>query len=296
MSIKSELINKWRGNFEIDKKLKSVDERFDKWLDMIPLDYRETVIVLLRNFEYFSSKTVNKHLEDLHQELIKNDDITDLNTVYAYIKSSDGKSNSSNNYWYDYKKLNEIDEEFSYEDLEAIKEADWKNVENVVFIDDFSGTGKSFIEELEKNKERYVGKNIFFITVGIMEEGFREIVEYGNKNRLKIIPIYSYSQDKAFRRNLFEDDLEAQGRIRALSEEIGIPERDHMGYGDSQTLIAFYQNTPNNTLGFIRYDVDTYESLFPRRKKKTLTPKSMSEEKSSRKEYNYNNIRGNCNG
>lgn len=287
-----EFVNKclaqWKGEFSLDERLKSFSNRFDEWLEQIPEESRDIVKILIYNMSYYSNQSTNKWLEKLHKDLLAFQDVTDENTIYAFIKSKDGKSNSSNDYWTNYKAINRINSNLCFENLDLIRTEDWAYISNIIFIDDFSGTGKTFIDEIKKQPSRYFGKRVFFIVINIMQLAIDEINKFAKESGLEIVCLAFEIQSKAFERNLFADEFKAKANIEAMSKGLGIPTHHILGYKGTESLVAFYNNTPNNTLGFIRYDTENYRSIFPRRN----DPKpswQMVDASKKRKAANYNN-------
>lgn len=253
---------KWGGEF--DQRLCLFFDDFDSWLEQIPIDHQSTVMTLLRNLEYYSHNTVNDWLKRLHLKLLEHGNISINNTIYGFIKSKYGITNSSNDYWMEYKLINGLNKNTCVENMDAIDDEEWDCIRNIVFIDDFSGSGKSLIDELKKKPERYRGKTVFFITINIMLAAMKRISDYSEENGIEIIIISAFFQKKAFERGLFGDEKAAAEEIRSMSKGLGIPEKEIMGFKKSQALVALYNNTPNNTLGFIRYNSYDYTAPFPR--------------------------------
>ena len=286
--IKQACLDKWRNGSKLDTRLIFFDDKFEEWIKQIPENNRETVLTLIQNLEYYSHRTTNYWLKNLHSQLLQKGNITDENTIYVFIKSKYGKSNSSNDYWTEYKSLNCINSNICITDIEDLELEDFKYIENVVFIDDFSGSGKTFLDEIKKNPSIYKGKNIYFITINIMYKAVKAIEEYSETNGLNIILFSALKQEKAFERRLFSNDSDAKREIKEMSLEFKIPEDEVMGFKKSQALIAFYNNTPNNTLGFIRYDTDTYNSIFPRNDNYVPRWLQLKKERMRRNKMNYN--------
>lgn len=282
--------NKWTAGFEIDERTKNALDNFDIWISKIPDEYKELSLILIQNLEYYPQKLTNKLLIELHSKLKKSPTISDDNTIYVYIKSKDGKTNSSDEYWTMYKLVNNLNREICYENIDAIKDWQWGYVENIVFIDDFSGTGQSLIDELQEKEERYYGKSIYFITICIMEDAIKKIKDYSHEKNINIYLINYYMQKKTFTRDLFKDNTDAKNLLIMLTEYLKIPKRESpLGFNESESLVAFHNNTPNNTLPVIRYDTKEYTSLFPRRHGKKPSWQRMKSEKKLRKNANYNN-------
>ena len=162
--------------------------------------------------------------------------------------------------------------------MDSLSQEVWPYIQNIVFIDDFSGSGQSFIDELKKNPDRYRHKNVFFITINAMIQAIDAINAYCAEAEINIVLLSAFTQNKAFEQKFFEDNTTAMHEIADMSKAFKIPEFAHMGYKDSQSLVAFYNNTPNNTLGFIRYDTKKYQSIFPRKDNPVPSWQKMSKE------------------
>lgn len=286
--VKKCCLSKWKGEFDIDERLQTFSNEFSSWLSQIPEENRTTVLTLLQNLEYYSHNTTNKWLKNLHTQLIQKSSISDENTIYAFIKSEDGKTNSSNDYWTDYKFLNSLNLEICYEDIFAITDTQWQYIENIVFIDDFTGSGKSLIDELKKAPYRYANKNVYFITINVMLQAEENIRNFCKENNINIVIICAFKQSKMFESDVFENNSDAYKEIKMMSKDFKIPNCHIMGFHNSQSLVVFYNNTPNNTLGFIRYKTDKYNPIFPRRNHKKPFWQTIENTK-NRNKTNYNN-------
>lgn len=262
----------------------------DEWLKQIPLPYVDTVKTLMNNIVYFTHKEVNEFFPLLHRKLLENSIVTNDNTVYAFITSKKGHSNSSINYWTEYTLINSISKCICYVNLNKINEVQWSHIDNIVYIDDFSGSGSSFISEVNLHSELFVGKNIFFVTIGIMDQAIHSISSYAKKTGFKFIPVFIIKQEKAFAGKLFADNENARMQIESMSKYFGICDDYSMGYKGTEALIAFYNNTPNNTLGFIWWNkAKSYIPLLNRNEDERPSWYSLKSGKSNRDSANYNN-------
>jgi hypothetical protein len=289
---KEKCLEKWNDDGVLDERLTFFDENFDEWKKQVPDQYIEVLLTLLKELKYYTKKTANRILVDLHEQLKTNSNYTIDNTVFAYIKSKDGISNSSNDYWTEYKLLNNINRNICYENLNAINETAWECIENIVFIDDFSGSGKSIIAELTKYKDQFKEKNVYIIIVCAMGMAVNNLKEFGETHGINIRFIYSQIFKKAFEQKLFSDNNAAKEKYVsfAKSKNIGW----ELGFKDTEALVSFYNNTPNNTLGFILYKSDRYFPLFPRIDDQkpiwqTKRVSSLKRRSKERKNANYNN-------
>lgn len=291
LQFKRSCIENWRGAHNTDVKLKNFDNLFQEWFEQIPDESKEIVLTLIKHLKYYSRETVNEWLYKLHFKLLSHANVTDENTIYAFIKSADGKSNSSNDYWTEYKMINSINLEICYENIDAIAPEQWHFIDNIVFIDDFCGSGGSLKAELKKDLDRYRNKNVYFVIISIMNHGQNEIAQFASDNNINIIPIFAEIQEKAFESNLFLDNDSAKQNISDMSKKLSIY-GEPMGFRDSQSLIAFYNNTPNNTLKFIWYDNKKYKSIFPRKHDEKPSWQTIKKQTNQRKKANYNNKTG----
>lgn len=290
-ALATKYLTKWNSNNDSDKRLMFFNEKFNDWLEQIPIDVQPIVLKLLDNFCYYSHSRTNNLLESLHKILLNNYDITEDDTIYTFIKSKNGKSNSSNDYWTEYKGINNLNKEICIVDISEITDSEWTGINNIVFIDDCCGTGKTFTDYIGYNISRLNNKNIYFLSLHIMHEAKEKIEEFAVEHKLNIILINATVQYKAFTTNYFEDgSVEAKQIIILSSKELGIPKAHILGFGDAESLMAFYNNTPNNTLGILRYDTDSYFSVFPREKIIKPSWRDLKQKKLERKAKNYNAI------
>ncbi len=286
--IKDALLLQWANGGDFDSRLNDYNNIFESWINQIPEEFRGVILQLLKEVHYFTRREANRILKELHSKLIKTYKITDDNTIYTFIKSSDGKTNSSNDYWTEYKNINNINPNVCYENISAIEEENWKYIENIVYIDDFSGTGKSIKYELKKHLGKLYGKTVYIIVVSLMINSKNRLEQFGNVEGFNVIWLYGECRRKAFMQNIFENDQKALTNYQILANQIGIPE--YLGRDKTQALVAFYNNTPNNTLGFVHGKSESYFPIFPRRFYKTPSWQSISKDSEKRKKANYNNL------
>lgn len=277
----------------LDERLRDFDQNFESWIIQFPPQYISIVLTLVSHMEYYSHQKVNKQLKELHQKLLEATSITEDDTIYTFIRSKGGYSNSSNDYWTEYKAINRINKRICIVDASKLQPEAIYAIKNIIVIDDFSGTGCSLITEIKNNLDLYKGKEIFFITIGIMEDAIQSLNNYCEKIDARITFITSFKQQKAFQRELFENNEDAKNTVHVISNDFGIPERWIMGFEDSQALVAFYNNTPNNTLGIIHCNTEKYKSLFPREHEHIPAWQILKRQKEERSNANYyNRVRG----
>ena len=118
-------------------------------------------------------------------------------------------------------------------------------------------------------------------------------IDEAAEHLLQVQILYCNQSDKAFDRHLFSEEVElARKKFYKASLESGVKEDLIWGYSGSESLVSFFNDTPNNTLGLFWHDSPNYFSIFPREnvrgeKNKRPTPRSMKIQKTERNNQNY---------
>jgi hypothetical protein len=284
-------LKRWNLSNSPDERLDNFREQFFSWLSQIPQKAHPAIIKLLDSFNYYTHEKTNGLLVSLHAILVERYHLADDDTIYTFVKSKRQKSNSSNDYWTEYKYLNGLNKEICIVDPDSLESIYWDEIHNIVFIDDCCGTGKTFCDYIEVRQDRYREKKVFFIALHMMLDAIEQIAEISEQLDISIEVINSVIQDKAFSPAVFEDEEKsaiAKKLIIQVSTDLAIPQKEILGFGNAESLMAFYNNTPNNTIGIIRYDTNNFFSIFPR--EKTVIPgwRANANRKKQRQIKNYN--------
>jgi len=274
-----------------EKRLKYFVDEFDRWFANFSDEEKIVIEKLLDRFCYYSKTRVNQYLEELHKELFDAHHLKNNDTIYTYIRRRDGFLNSSSSFLNDYKTVNRINKGMCSDDIGNIEESYWKHINNIVFIDDCLGTGDSLKEELEElsKKVSFEGKNIYFVVIHAMENGKAKI---GDENGVTVVA--KNICKKVFNFEVYGEDWElARDVINKASKRLGISERYKRGYKKSESLMAFSENTPNNTIGIFWQDVeDEYASIFPREEIQRPGAHELKENRKNRRNENHNSKTG----
>lgn len=244
-----------------------------QWLENFEEKDIESAIDLLRVFEYIPFPEFMSRLDSLLKEVLKLIPINEKIIIFPYGKV--GKSGTLVTYplrnTSTYKKRkNDIFLTHDYQNIENPS-----NFKHIIFLDDFVGTGKTFCDEFENSgisnwldKNRI--KNIFLLSTIIMTEG---------KNKINaLFPDIKIISD--VRNKLFDEvgspfnafDRDTYKRIKRFAEKygnrliVGRPPNQFqaLGYGESQSAVAFFHGTPNNSLSIIWGSNKDWCALFPR--------------------------------
>ena len=243
------------------------------WLENFDKSDWSKALITLNAFEYFTTKDIIKEFDSQLFKIEANN--TNSNPRYALPVGKAGKSGLAMVYYL--KKTNAFVTNkvkiLDINELESIKEQD-----NLILVDDFSGSGETIISFHDSIKDK-LPKNITIsaITIAYLNKAMLLL----KKNKIEI---YGNYRQAAFsnRGSVFG----YQPRMKAIREfcfKYGnyiYPEMDYLdkktnqhplGYSNSQALIGFEHAIPNNTLPIIWSDrkrVDTNEAwypIFPRR-------------------------------
>ena len=167
------------------------------------------------------------------------------------------------------KKQLSMSDNFNYTDMEL------KNAKHLVFIDDVIGSGKQATKQLQVWQE--LNENCRYYSL----LGLRQGIDY-IKSQTGIAPFSAQILDedeKAFSKT---SALQAKERCKQIAEKYGkklyyqFPDdkRHPLGYDDSQLLVCFREDCPNNTLPIIWAGVNSelpslenspWNSLFKRK-------------------------------
>lgn len=286
-NVKLNCLSRWGQK---DEKIEIFNNNYDNWVNQFPPDYRNICFQLLDKFEYYSNKSIIKNLEKIHQILTSNFDVNyEEDSILTMVKSRDGRSNSSYEYVSEYKIINNITKNSWIDDINKIDYDDWDNINKIVLIDDCSGSGKTFIKYLQDNNHRFHNKKVIFVVIHLMKLAEEEITNYAVENGLDVVILPIRVRDKAFSEYVFNKDDIEESKLHTInvSKQFGITGNQILGFEDSQALMAFYNGSPNNTIGLFVKETNKYKAIFPRSYDKQPKWKTLNRHKKKRKEQNY---------
>lgn len=274
-----------------DDRIDLFNERVDKWIASLPQEIVPLVLQMISDFDYYSHKEANEMLIRLHNELAEDYGLSDEAALHTYIRKKDGRICSSVDYWTEYRFINKVDKNLCTDDLRAIPEDEWVLIENIVIIDDCCGTGGSLGKFIELSKRDFSGKTIYYLVLHALEAAQETICQIEEKYSVRIRLVAINIRKLATEIVSPDNVVEVRERIKCTSKEMHISKNYALGKDDSEGLMAFYNNTPNNTIGLFWYSSDKNEPLFPRDFGKTPSWRpsinAMQKSKSQRKKDNY---------
>ena len=248
-----------------DERTINFEKLLPDWIVGLDENNHHIFIELLRRFDYYPHDMVITILKKLYNHLITTNEINIENTIYTSIESKSGIVNSSDEYITEFKYCNGINHYMVYDNIWKISDTEWHEISNVVFIDDCSGSGKTFIDYLTVNKGKFIDKSVFLIIIHIMEDALKMINDFSQVSKICIEVIYGNKSAKALDNKIYDFSSEKVKEIvNYESKKVGIPKKEIFGFQNSESLLAFYNNTPNNTLGVFRYNTSNNKAVFPR--------------------------------
>ncbi|MEN6634245.1 MAG: hypothetical protein ABFC56_00125 [Clostridiaceae bacterium] len=268
-----------------DEVLSYAYDKFSKWISQFTANEKDAVLEMLNEFSYYSRDTITKCLVELSKFLETEYNIKD-NALYTFIKKKEGKICSSIDYWVDFRRINKLSQDYFIDDLDEFPEDSWAKVENIVIIDDCCNSGGSLDTYIKCCKKSFQGKKLYYVVVCAMQAVHENLKTIAEENDFEIVLVAKEIKQKAFMldrvRNTCSSDAFAD-----FSSNLGIPRNLCLGIFDSQSLMAFYNNTPNNTIGVFWLKTLRNEPIFNRRLK-TTPFWEMKQDKKTREEANYN--------
>lgn len=210
-------------------------------------------------------------------------------TIFSAIESQDYRNNSSHKYLNEFSVLEDINDYSVIPSLSNLRIDKLNRIRNIIFMDDIIGTGKTVIDFLDTIKSKIIGKKIYLWVICITEYAKDRIKLYASENNLEIIICSKREEKKAFEQGYIFNESDSEKNKKIVSNyENNLWKRPCeyiLGKDDSQCLVSFYNDTPNNTLSSFWFKDQKHEPIFSRKKK--TKPKWFSERKKERIVQNY---------
>jgi hypothetical protein len=241
-----EILDKWGMGKESsfrDRKKAEIKEWFSNFQ---PSEFDDALLIL-EKIQYYDGHKVDMIIKHLSNELR---DVfgCDLSKILFY-PLGDSPASSGGIFLYLYRKELGLPENvFPYTPL---NETDLSDVNALVFFDDIIGSGHQAVTFAKKNLQS-IGIDKYYVSFLAFEEGLKKV---NGKKCFKQVIVHEILSDelRAFSVNsqVFPDK-DTKERIKKLCIKYGEELYKYpLGYDNSQALIVFPHNTPNNTLPII---------------------------------------------
>lgn len=216
------------------------------WLSNFMPSEIESAIKIMGNIQYYDDNRIRTIITKLSNKInsILGDEIE--NTIFFPLGTSSASSGSM--YLYQYRKELRLSENnFKRDSFENYLRPNT----NIIFFDDIIGSGNQATRFFNKHLK---GKSIqcyYFSLLGL-ECGI-SYIRNNTQFKMVIAGEELSSEEMAFTENSHVFNKEEQYIIKPICEKYGnkLYSKYPLGYDDTQALIVFPHNTPNNTLPII---------------------------------------------
>lgn len=220
----------------------------EKWLRCFEPSEFEDALLILEKIQYHDANTVSAYIERLSKEIKKifGDDLTKV----KFYPLGESPSSSGGNFLYMYRKELGLSEAlFPYT---PINKTDFSETKALVFFDDMIGSGNQALTFAKQHLQN-ITIDKYYVSLLAFKEGYEKVKQSKYFKNVIVHGLLS-DENRAFSPNsqLFPD-IETRKRIEILCEKYGrlLFPKHPFGYDNSQALIVFSHNTPNNTLPII---------------------------------------------
>ena len=243
----------WRLREYEPNKGKLSPLRVANWVNQYPESIRDDVARLAAGLEYISKNRLIQDLKRLNariEALLDADGISTKNIVYVSIDDPASSSPAMCKLLRDQGGLPNAKFVPSTSGLQIHKLTKTLESGAIVYVDDFSGTGKQFVSARDNVRDNISGNfSEFFLLSRICEEAL-EVVK-----AQEVQPIYGKQHTRAERPLHSECVLLSEIERKRLVEILNEKWRDgSLGYMKLATNIVFYHAAPNTTPMLFRGD------------------------------------------
>ena len=277
----NEIIYKKVGEWEPKGFRQPLINRIQAWLNQFDEEEKPEMLILLSYFDYYSKCSLDKEAVILYQNFRKQ--CSDSDIAFVPIEKDLGTSFSDlffTSFWLN----NNLYDFASNNSLSAIDEEGFP--QTIVIVDDFYGTGETviaFLNKLIKKSTSIKKKTLYFISIHGTDFGQERIENFAKNEGICLKIISNKCTKKAFSYDyIYPIDCADSHKDKYINiyKKREYPETFALGYNQSEALVSFYYNTPNNTLGLFWQKLDGFFALFKRHKKERT---SLNELKKKRK-------------
>lgn len=246
------------------------------WIKNFKPSEIEYAIKIMENIQYYDDNRIRGIIEDLSGKIqaVFGDALRDV----LFFPLGNSSASSGSMYLYQYRKELRLSEDnFKQDDFEKYLN---RNV-NIVFFDDIIGSGNQATRFFNKNLKGKPAKCYYFSLLGL-QEGISYIKSNAEFQAVVAGQILT-DEEMAFSENSYVFTEKERDIIKPICEKYGsqLFKKHPLGYDNTQALIVFPHNTPNNTLPIIWASNDNETStgeiqwrpLWNRKKAQNKSPK-----------------------
>lgn len=279
---KYKFIKKWYD----DREGLVFEHRIDQWLLQFEKDEQEFLLECLKRYSFFRAAEYKYGQKFLYSKLVSLlPNWKDKSFIFKIYKNEASYSDKFfNDFWF----TNNIKYECK-QNIEEFEEC-YDQLENIIFIDDFIGSGNTIIKYLSCIFEKYnilKKKKIVLLAMYLTNSAELALKNFAMDRSVDLTILYYKKGDKFFKEGRYYSGQQLKDKI-AIYEKIcnsaSISEKFRYGYENSQSLFTICDNTPNNTLAIFWESNKNYDSLMKRYNEGKSPLQKMIDEKKKNKE------------
>lgn len=272
-----------------DKKTRNFSGKLGRFVKQLgdDSDLGNIFLELIKHYNYYSRTCVQEIMEDIDRQINYELKLDLKTTRYSRIQNS-SKIDSSNYFLEEFKATNDIPNDICIDILIA-KDKEFEEIKNIVFFDDIIGSGKTVSDFFEQNLQKFKKVNYYIFCIEMMYDSKEYLETFFKDNEIKC-NLYPYNvQKKSFNIDILgESYLEKEKLVSEHEKKLwGGKSPNILGYKNSQAIISFFRNTPNNTLSSFWYKGSKWQGLFPRTNVNDWVIEK-NEERNNNKNIKYN--------
>nr|WP_319398779.1 ATP-binding protein [uncultured Carboxylicivirga sp.] len=288
LKVNHDELNKLTKSWNLYKGKEITTDIVRGWLEQFEgLENQRNMFKLLEHIKFYNNSEIREKMEDLFREvkkeirrankerIIKESQRKRDDILISYLDQNPAKSGA------EYSKLFVEANNIYKDNSTTIDKLEKKIIENrdlnaLVFIDDFIGSGNTIIEnirELTDNYKNLIIERRLIVIIGVItgfQEGKhlieKEIADIGIPIKIIILDPLDIS-NKAFNSesSIFSKPIE-RDKTKKICYDIGLKlEKNHpLGYDDCQAVLVFPNTCPNNSLPILWKKTKTWNPIFER--------------------------------
>ncbi len=260
-----DIIQDW-GDLEYCEQL---EFKIDKWLEQFNDEDKTIAIRLLQKFQMYRQKLLAEKIKELYELLLNRFEWSSNVKTFFMLADLKDKLSNSTQFACEFQKTTNININRNIISLNVDSIATLKN--KIIFIDDYSGTGSTFIETIDllvNTNSIFKNFEFVFLVVNISEVALLNINTFSKENNLNINVLYTETSFKAFKENhIFNTNefKEFRKKYFNICQSLSIASNP-FGFMETESLIAFDNCVPNNNLSLFREKSDLYLPLIYRQR------------------------------
>lgn len=241
--IKYSFLKRW---FTDNDDCVAMEKHIDCFLGQFPASLQPIICKLLDKYDFYDEFPQEELFDNYKTRLKK---FINYHNIDDYVITMPFDKESHNSY-----SFSTIFKGFDYSGvgtfLLRISDAEFSKFKNIIFIDDYSGTGKSFIEFYNSKKE-LISKNtnVFFLPClitrlaeqNIGSSSIRDLVTLSND-------VSNVRHAKFLEEQCILTDIEIEQLVDYSVDSLRITKSLVRGYENTEDLLSLSYMTPNNTI------------------------------------------------